>query len=99
MLRTRQAAVQAPQPSHSASFTWAMREAVTVSPGGILVTGFRGLPARPEDDGCPTCRRPWDHPEQVIEDEYGTLYTEAEFLAVLDECPIQYADSLGTYFS
>ena len=33
-----------------------------------------------------------------IVDEYGTRYTRAEFTAVLSECPIQFTDSIGTWF-
>ena len=35
----------------------------------------------------------------AIEDEYGTRYTRAEFLAVLDECPVQFTHSVGHWFS
>lgn len=33
-----------------------------------------------------------------IRDEYGTVYTPAEFTAVLSECPIQYTDKIGRRF-
>ena len=35
----------------------------------------------------------------VIMDEYNREYTPEEFEAVLSECPIQYADSIGSEFS
>lgn len=35
---------------------------------------------------------------EQIEDEYGRTYTRAEFLAVLDECPIQFTHSIGEWF-
>jgi hypothetical protein len=38
-------------------------------------------------------------PVQVIEDEYGRLYTVDEFVAVLSECPVRYTDSVGQRFS
>lgn len=31
-------------------------------------------------------------------DEYGTEYTKREFDAVLNECPVQYQDSIGQWF-
>jgi hypothetical protein len=36
--------------------------------------------------------------KKVIEDEYGELYTLAEFRRVLHECPIQYHDNVGAVF-
>jgi len=36
---------------------------------------------------------------QKIVDEYGTVYTRAEFEAMLLECPIQFHDSMGKYLS
>lgn len=35
----------------------------------------------------------------VIEDEYGRRYTKREFQDVLEECPIQFTDSIGVEFS
>lgn len=35
----------------------------------------------------------------LIEDEYGRLYTRNEFFQVLEECPIQFFDSVGQEFS
>lgn len=34
-----------------------------------------------------------------IEDEYGRRFTRGEFVAVLQECPIQFMDSIGRDFS
>ena len=34
-----------------------------------------------------------------IEDEYGKIFDVEEFQAVLDECPIQFEDSIGQDFS
>lgn len=35
----------------------------------------------------------------VIEDEYGRRYTRQEFREMLEECPIQFTDSIGVEFS
>jgi len=35
----------------------------------------------------------------VIEDEYGGLYTLDMFKAVLEECPVQFMERLGQWFS
>lgn len=54
-----------------------------------------------ENTHCSMCGREWE-PEthdQVIEDEYGNLYTLKEFIQVLSECPIIYKDSIGQNFS
>ena len=48
--------------------------------------------------GCPSCHRPHEHPEKIIENEYGRLFTLAEFWEVLEECPIQSFDLIGAYF-
>jgi len=37
--------------------------------------------------------------EGPIEDEYGNIYTVEEFLNMLEECPIQFKDSVGKGFS
>ena len=34
-----------------------------------------------------------------VKDEYGRKYTKRKFWKMLDECPIQYFDSIGTEFS
>ena len=41
----------------------------------------------------------YDVNEKVIEDEYGSLFTLKEFMEMLDECPIQYNESVGQEFS
>lgn len=48
---------------------------------------------------CPCCNQIFTRRDKVIEDEYERLYTLAEFESVLSECPIQYTDSIGQYFS
>ncbi len=35
----------------------------------------------------------------IIWDEYGNNYSRDEFLKILEECPIQYTDSVGQWFS
>jgi hypothetical protein len=35
----------------------------------------------------------------LVENEYGDLFTMAEFEAVLRECPIQYTEHIGVDFS
>lgn len=35
----------------------------------------------------------------VVVNEYGDYFTRAEFAAILSECPIQYTDSIGQWFS
>jgi hypothetical protein len=47
---------------------------------------------------CPTCERVFVDPDKIIEDEYGDLYTAAEFAQVLEECPIRSTRSVGKYF-
>ena len=47
---------------------------------------------------CPCCSRPFDD-DKVVEDEYGKTYSMDEFKQVLDECPVQYKNSIGTVFS
>jgi hypothetical protein len=38
--------------------------------------------------------------ELMISDEYGRQYTGLEFMTlVLDNCPVQFTDSVGTWFS
>ena len=37
--------------------------------------------------------------EPLVEDDYGRQYTAAEFLHVLEECPIHHTHSVGTEFS
>lgn len=51
------------------------------------------------DKTCHVCTQTVPDPEKVIQNEYGGLFTLEEFLAVLEECPIQYMDSIGTHFS
>lgn len=68
------------------SFSWAMsKEALNV--------------ATNRSPTCPSCGADYPDPDKVIEDEYGNLYTRAEFDKVLEECPIQYTDNIGQYFS
>lgn len=60
----------------------------------IAKTGVRGCASftwvkRPEElEGIDT-----------IWDEYGDRYTRDEFIAALQECPIQFFDSIGRWFS
>ena len=68
------------------SFTWAM-DPKRILEGKILL------------EACPNCARPFDDLDKVIEDEYGHLFTIEEFRRVLEECPVQYKDSIGTQFS
>jgi hypothetical protein len=68
-----------------ASFSWCV-------PPGILEQLIQ------EHEACPTCDRPWHTPE-VIENEYGDLYTLDEFKGVLEECPVQFTHSVGQSFS
>ena len=68
------------------SFTWAM-------PHMRLVEAIR------EVLSCPCCNRPYDDKDKVIENEYGDLFSWHEFLMVLEECPVQYSDSIGHEFS
>lgn len=35
----------------------------------------------------------------IIWNEYGDTFTKKEFLQILEECPIQYKDSIGEWFS
>ena len=37
--------------------------------------------------------------DKIIQDEYGREYSFKEFISVLDECPIQFDDSIGKEFS
>lgn len=39
------------------------------------------------------------HRRKIVRDEYGSKYTLAEFLDVLQEAPVQYFDSIETDFS
>ena len=48
---------------------------------------------------CPCCGVPFKDTTKVIEDEYGELYSEDEFEKVLAECPIQFFEHIGKYFS
>ena len=72
------------------SFSWAM------DPKTLLEQVKRALP------DCPHCHRAYDAPgakDEVIEDEYGTLYTLQQFTeTILADCPIQSFDSIGQYF-
>lgn len=48
---------------------------------------------------CPECTRPHENPDHIIKDEYGRLFTPAEFEEILEECPIQYTTMIGREFS
>jgi hypothetical protein len=68
------------------SFTWAMAP--------------EKIPLELKDnDSCPCCRREYEDKDKVIENEYGDLFTWDEFMAVLDECPVKYTNSIGENFS
>ena len=47
---------------------------------------------------CPCCGKPFDD-DKRIEDEYGRLYTVAEFREMLTECPIILYSMMGRTFS
>jgi hypothetical protein len=71
-----------------ASFTWAM------SPDTLSSYVSQGSAGQ-----CPCCNRDYDDKEKIIQDEYGDLFTWHEFLMILEECPVQYNDSIGQEFS
>jgi hypothetical protein len=74
--------------SSCSSFSWGM---TTVQFNSILET---------PNTVCCSCDRPYDDKEKIIEDEYGRTYTKEEFLkGVLAECPVQYWEHVGKYFS
>ena len=52
----------------------------------------------PESSQCPHCNASWLDPDKWIEDEYGHLYSLDEFNQMLEECPIQYRESIGLFF-
>ena len=68
------------------SFTWAM-DPLHLLEGGVTTLGE-----------CPCCKRPFPD-DKIIEDEYERTYSMTEFKEVLEECPIQYKDSVGQRFS
>ena len=70
------------------SFSWA------VSP-----ERFKEFVGQGWNGTCPSCGGSVEDPDKVIEDEYGTLFTVEEFEQVLEECPVQYTDSVGVEFS
>ena len=69
-----------------ASFTWGMSE----ERYNELMTSSAGA--------CPTCGEVFKDKDKIIEDEYGDLFTLAEFREILSECPIQYDDMRTTTF-
>lgn len=71
------------------SFMWAM------DPEEVI----KILERDPPYAECPTCHQPMPVLEEPFEDEYGRLYTKAQFDAMLLECPIQFYDSIGEEFS
>lgn len=71
--------------SSCSSFRWAMEEKDMI--GKIA-----------EIEKCPNCDHPYPDTDKVIEDEYGSPYTLAQFRQILQECPIQYQDSIGQVF-
>ena len=48
---------------------------------------------------CTCCGQVLPDSSKVIENEYGDLFTLEEFKQILQECPIQYTDSIGKCFS
>ena len=72
------------------SFKWAMTR-------DDLELRLQELTIKPP--ACPYCDRPLECPEYVIEDEYGRIYTREEFMQVLEECPIEFTNRIGRYFS
>jgi len=69
------------------SFSWAMTlESMKEKTIGII----------PE---CPNCGQAYEDTNKVIEDEYGRVFTFAEFEEILLECPIELFDMLGVNFS
>ena len=49
-------------------------------------------------EGCPHCNHAYEDKEKIIEDEYGALFTLADFRAVLEECPIRNLSLIGQHF-
>lgn len=47
------------------------------------------------------CMRPGEFLKKnvIIWNEYGETFTKDEFLKILEECPIQYQNSIGQWFS
>ena len=41
----------------------------------------------------------WSFERKLIRNEYGDKFTHKEFLQMLEECPVQYFDSIGQCFS
>ena len=72
--------------SSCSSFSWAM-------PADRLAEAIKGVLS------CPCCGREYGDKDKVVENEYGDLFTWHEFLMVLEECPVQYTDSVGQEFS
>lgn len=47
---------------------------------------------------CPCCGTTYADQDKIIENEYGDLFTLEEFEQILQECPIQYTESIGQCF-
>lgn len=48
---------------------------------------------------CPTCSRPYEDKQNVIEDDYGRTYTMEEFKQMINACPNQPRDKVGQEFA
>jgi len=69
------------------SFTWAMKK-------DALIKAVESSVGK-----CPSCGADFTENEKVIEDGSGGLYTMGEFLIILQGCPLQFFDSIGSEFS
>lgn len=84
--------------------TTAAEESLTESAAGRELGFNRDAPAR--KTGVRSCSSwSWAMPPEAlegiaaIEDEYDRVYTRAEFLEMLEECPVRFTRSIGEWFS